>query len=212
MKMIRNILFDFGGVIFRLNDVSEPIRRFRALGFEDAEQYLGIYGQRGLFLELETGEISEAQFLVELAAKCGRASVSFEEALWAWMGYVRDVPPEGLAGLLRLRAHYKLGLLSNTNPFIQKWARSADFSGDGHSIYHYVHELYCSHELHICKPSQVIFQKALKLGNMQADETLFLDDSPANVEAARRAGMRGLLVMPDGQWMAALERCLGGES
>ena len=205
MTIIHNILFDFGGVIFRLNSVEEPIRRFRSLGFADADQYLGIYGQRGLFLQVEDGSISEEEFLQQLAERCGRPSVSREEAAWAWMGYVRDVPPEGLAALLRLKKRYRLGLLSNTNPFIQSWARSAAFSGDGHPVGHYLHVLCCSHELHDYKPAPEMFLKALSAAGMRAEETLFLDDSQRNVDGAERVGIHGLLVPPDGQWISVLD-------
>lgn len=206
--MIHNILFDFGGVIFRLNSVEEPIRRFRALGFADADQYLGIYGQRGLFLQVENGELDEDEFLRRLALHCGRSEVSREEASWAWMGYVRDVPAEGLAALLRLKGRYRLGLLSNTNPFIQAWARSESFSGDGHAIGHYVHCLCCSHELHAYKPAPEMFHKALAAAGMRAEETVFLDDSQRNVDAAARVGIHGLLVPSDGQWMPVLDEFL----
>lgn len=208
MTTIHNILFDFGGVIFRLNSVQEPIRRFRALGFTDADRYLGLYGQRGLFLQVEDGSIGAEEFLRLLAERCGRPSVSFEEASWAWMGYIRGVPPEGLQGLLRLKEHYRLGLLSNTNPFIQAWARSSAFSGDGHPIGRYFHVLCCSHELRDYKPAISMFRKALEVSGMRAKETVFLDDSPRNVEGAQRAGIHGLLVPPDGDWMPVLDEFL----
>lgn len=40
--MIKNIVFDLGGVIMTI-DQSEAVRRFRSLGLEDAEKRLDPY-------------------------------------------------------------------------------------------------------------------------------------------------------------------------
>lgn len=208
-RQVRHVVFDFGGVIFRLRDVAEPIRRFRQLGFADADRYLGIYGQSGLFLQIETGEIDDRRFVELLSEKCGR-DLTYEEVTWAWMGYVRDVPPAGLSMLRRLReAGYDLSILSNTNRFIQRWARSDAFSGDGHDVFHYVHRIYCSDELKSYKPDPEIFRKAMALGGMNPEETLFLDDSEKNIRGAEAVGIEGILVPPDANWMPLLAQRLG---
>ena len=50
--MIKNLLFDMGGVIFRQNS-EEAYRRFRAMGV-NTDDYMGEYGQKGFFLDVET--------------------------------------------------------------------------------------------------------------------------------------------------------------
>ena len=47
--MIKNLLFDMGGVIFRQNS-EEAYRRFRAMGV-NTDDYMGEYGQKGFFLD-----------------------------------------------------------------------------------------------------------------------------------------------------------------
>ena len=59
--MIKNLLFDLGGVIMdicRLNCVAS----FERLGMKDADSFLGEYSQKGPFLQLEAGDITESQF------------------------------------------------------------------------------------------------------------------------------------------------------
>ncbi len=51
--MIRNIAFDFGGVLFDLS-WEGAVERFRGIGLADAEQRLDRYHQRGIFEELES--------------------------------------------------------------------------------------------------------------------------------------------------------------
>lgn len=45
LRMIKNILFDMGGVIFRQNS-EEAYRRFRSMGV-NTDDYMGEYGQKG---------------------------------------------------------------------------------------------------------------------------------------------------------------------
>lgn len=207
--MIKNIIFDLGGVIVRLNDVSVPIQRFEEIGFKDASKYLGVYGQSGIFQELESGAIDAEEFLAKLAELSGRESVSFEEGKYAWMGYKKDVPPERLQNLLKLRKDgYKLYLLSNLNPFFTSFTRSTEFSGDGHSIDHYLDHAFYSYELKDYKPAPSIFQKVMDQAGLKAEECIFVDDGPRNVAAAVELGMKGLVVPKDEDWMPSLTAML----
>lgn len=201
--MIKNIIFDFGGVILRLNDVSEPVRRFEELGVRDAGDFLGVYGQKGIFLSLETGETNAREFLDRLSALTGR-NISYAEAEYAWMGYVRDVPAERLEHLRELRKSFKLFLLSNLNPFIGNWAKSSHFSAEGHPISDFMDKDYYSYELHDYKPATGIFLKVLEAEGLKAEECLLVDDGPKNIEAAASLGMHTLLVPKDDDWMPAL--------
>ncbi len=57
-----------------------------------------------------------------------------------------------------------------------------------------------SSELGIRKPSPAIYERALTdLGNIAPHKAIFLDDYPANIEAANALGLHGILVEPDSQ-------------
>ena len=59
--MIKNLLFDLGGVIMdicRLNCVAS----FERLGMRDVDSFIGEYSQKGTFLQLEEGLITETEF------------------------------------------------------------------------------------------------------------------------------------------------------
>lgn len=209
--MIKAIIFDLGGVIIRLNDVSVPIGRFEEIGFKDAGKYMGIYSHQGIFKDLESGAIDADGFLKELAELSGKESISYEEAEFAWMGYLKDVPHERLDNLLELKKRYRLFLLSNLNPFFGKWVKSTDFSGDGHPIGHYLEKDFYSYELKDYKPSASIFLKVLDATGLKAEECIFVDDGPANVASAEALGMKGLLVPKDADWMPTLSGMLESE-
>lgn len=215
--MVKNIIFDFGGVIVRL-EPEEAVRRFESLGITDARRQLDIFGQTGIFGDVEKGLLSADEFCrrlaIEAKEKGGRFAgvdnpvFTFEEAQWAWMGYMKAVPRKNLDNLLRLKQHYRLYLLSNLNPFIQAWAESPAFSGDGHGIGYYLDECYYSFQLCDYKPAPSIFQKMLDAACLKADECLFLDDSERNVRGCEAVGMHGLLVEKDEDWTEKLNNAL----
>ena len=135
--MIRNIIFDLGGVIITL-DPQEAIRRFRELGLHDAVKQLDSYTQTGIFGDLERGNISDETFRSEISKMVNR-EVSWDECRYAWLGYAREVPKRNLDVLRKLREEgYRLFLLSNTNPYMMSWVKSPDFDGEGHSIEDYL--------------------------------------------------------------------------
>jgi len=196
--MIKNLIFDMGGVVFRQNS-EKAYRRFREAGI-DPSKYMGDYGQRGFFLDVETGKIDAEEFCRKMAEATGRDSVSFNEAQYCWLGFVKDVPVERLHALLDLRRNYHVCLLTNTNPFIMAWTRSNDFSTDRLPISHYFDSVFCSYEMKAYKPSQEIFKKAFEKDGMSPKETIFVDDSEVNIRAAEALGIHGLHVKPDAEW------------
>lgn len=204
--MIKNILFDMGGVVFR-QDTAEAFRRFAAAGI-DPNEYMGAYGQKDFFLDLETGTITAQEFCQRMAEAAGRAEVTMGEALECWMGFVVDVPVERLRHLEALRPHYRLCLLSNTNPFVMSYMHSTAFSALGRPIDAYFDALYCSYEMGVCKPSPDIFAQAMALGGMEPGESLFVDDSLKNVQAAQAAGLHALHVETNAEWMPLLSEAL----
>lgn len=202
--MIKNLVFDMGGVIFRQNS-QEAYRRFQEIGI-DTQKYMGDYGQKDFFLDLETGTIDADEFCRRLAEASGRDHISFDEAQHCWLGFVKDVPVSRLHDLLMLRQNYHVCLLTNTNPFVMAWTRSNKFSADGLPITHYFDSIFCSYEMKICKPDQNIFKKALEKDAMSPKETIFVDDSEKNVKAAEALGIHGLHVKPDAEWLDDLLR------
>ena len=187
-----------GGVIFR-QDSEEAFRRFREVGL-DPEKYMGAFGQKEFFLDVENGKIDADTFCRKMAEASGREHVSWEEAQHCWLGFLKDVPVERLHYLLELKKHYHVCLLSNTNPFMMSFTRSSKFSSDGKPISFYFDTLFCSYEMKAYKPDSEIFIKALDTDKIVADETLFLDDSMKNIVAAQRLGIQTLYVKTNEDW------------
>lgn len=203
--MIKNLLFDMGGVIFN-QDTEEAFRRFREAGI-DTDYYMGKYGQKDFFLDLEAGNIDDREFCRRMSEVVGR-TVSWDEAQYCWLGYFDGVPEERLRHLEALRKDYHLCLLSNTNPFVMAYTRSSHFSDGGKPITDFFDTLFCSYEMKCCKPADEIFLKALGQDGMAAEECLFVDDSQANCDAARRLGFHALRIESNSDWMAGVNEII----
>lgn len=187
--MIKNIIFDLGGVILTL-DQSQAVERFEALGLKDAAQRLDPYTQHGIFGDLEAGAINAETFRSELSKLVGR-EVTFQECCHAWQGYAKELPQRNLDALRRLRAEgYRLVLLSNTNPFMMEWVDSPRFDGQGHGIRDYMDACYLSFQMKVMKPDESFFRRVLMAEQVSPSECLFVDDGPRNVASASQVGLR----------------------
>ena len=201
--MIKNLIFDLGGVIITLAP-DEALRRFKSLGLENAEEQMDAYTQMGIFGQLEEGKISAEAFREELSRQVGR-EVTYDECRHAWLGYVKEVPQRNLDALLRLRSEgYRIILLSNTNPYMMSWVRSTEFDGHGHSIDYYMDACYLSYLLGVMKPDTEFFHRVLMTEKIMASETLFIDDGPRNVATASQMGIRTYCPQNGADWTTTI--------
>lgn len=206
--MIYNILFDMGGVIFNQN-TEEAFRRFREAGI-DTDYYMGKYGQKDFFMDLESGKIDADTFCKRMSEAVGH-EVTKEEASYCWLGFFDSVPLKRLNDLETLRKNYHLCLLSNTNPFMMDFTRSNKFSEIGKPITDYFDSLFLSYEMKCCKPDWNIYRKALEADHMKAEECLFVDDSAVNTGAAEALGFNTLTVKTNQDWMHDVMNILGDD-
>jgi len=209
--MIKNIVFDLGGVVLPLTP-EKAWDRFESLGIKNARQQMGLYGQTGIFLKVENGEISEEQFICELNKQAQQMAndnenvpiIDYKAAQWAWKGYLDNVELYRLNNLLTLKQKYNVMLLSNINPFVVEWAGRDSFSGDGHPLGYYFNRMFFSYEMHEYKPDVSIFKKMIQQACIKPQETLFLDDGENNVKAAEKLGIHTLHVKENQDWMPLL--------
>ena len=204
--MIKHLLFDMGGVVFTQN-TQEAFRRFKAIGI-DPNYYMGEYGQKDFFLDVETGDISADDFIKKVAEVRGNNDLSWDDLLQCWLGFFDGVRNKVVEDLDRLHRDFNLCLLSNTNPFIMSQRKIKAFTPEGRPITDFFDTLFLSYEMGICKPDARIFLKALEMEQMKADECLFIDDSKKNTDAAEKVGIHTLFVPSNSDWMPALEERL----
>ena len=206
--MIKNIAFDFGGVIVDL-DREGAVQAFIRLGLKDADRILDKYHQTGIFQELEEGKLNEETYREKLSQLCGKA-LKREEVRQAWMGFVGGMDTRKLDYIARLRHKgYHTYLLSNTNPYLMDyWARTPQFTPQGNSIDAYFDKLYLSFEMGCMKPNPEIFLQMIKDAQIRPEETLFIDDSEANIAAGKAAGLQTFQPENASDWRTQVETLL----
>lgn len=207
--MIKNIVFDLGGVIVPLNrDACNSA--FSKIGFEDFDKILNNYVQEGFFLQYEKGEISSDEFrsiIRDNMLPQFKKKVSDREIDSAMGAFLDEIPPERIQLLLSLKENYNLYMLSNTNPIAISCVKELFLKG-GVSIEECFHKLFLSYKMKMAKPSSEIFTTMMEQTNMIASETLFIDDAPVNVESAAKLGLKTLLYVPGANLVTEVKAAL----
>ena len=199
MNNITHIALDMGGVVLHI-DHDQAVSRFEEIGAAEAREYLNPYHQQGLFGQLEGGQISAETFVTELSRLIGKP-LTHEQCLYAWLGYLKEIPQRNLDTIQQLRAKgYRVCLLSNTNPFFFEWAESGAFDSHGHPIRDYFDSLYVSFQCKLLKPTREIYEHVLRSEGIRPEQLLFIDDSERNTEAAAALGIQTLHVQTNADW------------
>ncbi|MCF0203587.1 MAG: HAD family phosphatase [Bacteroidaceae bacterium] len=197
--MIKNLIFDFGGILVNL-DKDVCSRAFNAINAGEVARYVDYCIQEDLFHELEIGRISVPQFCDEVRKKAPLCKASDAEIVAAWASLLTGVPTHRLERLLDLKRRYRLFLLSNTNEIHWRLAEEEYFRQiEGKTVSDYFEDCCLSHKLGMIKPGKEIFLHLLDKNGINADETLFIDDSPKNCQGAESVGIHAFH-SPNGEW------------
>lgn len=203
--MIKNLLFDLGGVIMDIR--REDCVRAKGLGMVHPEDFLGEYSQKGPFMELEEGKISPGEFRDRLRSimPAGVTDLQIDEA---FCDFLVGIPVARLRELESLRKSYNIYLLSNTNAIMWDSKIADEFMKDGHNVDYYFDGMVTSFEAKSLKPSPEIFHYLVDKLGLVPSETLFFDDSEANVKAARSLGFNAVVVRPGDEFANLLSTFL----
>jgi len=194
MKVIKNIIFDFGGVIFDI-DYQKPKEEFIKLGIENFPDLYSKARQSNLFDDFEKGLISSEEFREGLRT-FSEKPLTDEQIDHAWNSILINIPERNVAFLQKLKTRYRLFLLSNTNAIHEAAFTEIIKKQYGRYIIDGLFEkIYFSHHVHLRKPDKEIFLLVLNENNLIAEETLFVDDSPQHIEGAKKVGLQTMLVV-----------------
>ncbi len=202
MKAIRSIIFDLGGVLFDIN-YQNIIDSFKKLGLGDFDAKYTQLKQDHLFDELETGNISAAEFRNRIRAIAGK-DLQDDEINNAWNSILIGFPKKNIDLLIQLKDKYRIFLLSNTNEIHEKAYKAMLRSDYGNEVLDELFEkIYLSHQVHLRKPNVEIFQLVIDENKLNVEETLFIDDSPQHIEGAKKVGLQAMLLRND-KWVGDL--------
>jgi len=188
---ISTLIFDFGGVLINLNR-EKALAEFEKIGLLDTAKLLDNSLPVDIFMQLEIGELLEDEFLEKLVVRSTQNPTK-EQVKAAFLSFLQDIPAEKLDLLLELKKRFKILMLSNTNPIHFIWCRNTKFNYKGLNINDFFDKCYVSYEQKTAKPEKEIFEIILKERSLKAEECLFIDDAPVNVETAKLLNFNAIL-------------------
>ncbi len=191
--MIRNIIFDLGAVVLNI-DFQLAAIEFRKLGITNFDKIYSRAIQNNLFSDMEKGIISPSDFRNELRSLSNLPLID-NKIDFAWNSLILDFPPSRLKLIRNIANSYRIFLLSNTNEihynFYQADLRNNHNIDGLESIFE---KTYFSHKLGMRKPDLDIFKYAINDANILAEETIFIDDSIQNIEAANKLKLNTIFI------------------
>lgn len=179
--MIRSVIFDLGNVLINY-DPRKAGLRFAKDCRVPIVKVLAHFFASPMERAYTCGEVTSRQFY-EYSKQALKFSADYRTFSHYWNDIFEENP--GMEHLLRkLKKHYPLYLISNTNQLHFDYL-----------LRHYPHifrhfkKTFPSHRVGCRKPDREIYDTVLKAIKLRPEETVFIDDVAKFVRGARRAGM-----------------------
>ena len=211
--MIKAVIFDMGGVLIDLYFERSRNCFLEKLEYTRIKEELDPCHQKGLFMQLEGGAITEEEFKTAVLShsKPGCTGEDVEKCFHAMLGGIAEDKVELLK---ELSGSHGIYMLSNNNPVA--WKRCHEiFLEHGIVPEKTFNKLFLSYQMKLLKPGLEIYRQALREAIadyadrrngevLNPSEVLFVDDSQANVDAAKAAGMQAVHYIPGTDLRATL--------
>jgi glucose-1-phosphatase len=191
---IKNIIFDFGGVICDL-DIPRTEAMFRTFGppkkrvMEDDTDSSNQFNL--LVAGLETDRISPQQFrdIIRDHYENPPTDQAIDDT---WNAMLVGIPDRRIKLLKDLKSSYRTFLLSNSNrihyaKYIDDFRKQTGLP----NLDPLFEKVYFSFEIGMKKPDKEIFEFVLNDSKLVASETMFIDDMQQNICGAQSVGLLG---------------------
>jgi len=192
---IKNIIFDFGGVIINI-DHQKVENAFISLGVDNFDELFNKVLQTELFQKLEKGLITQTEFRNALRDISG-INVTDEIIDFTWNQIIGDYPTERIKLLKNIGNRYKLFILSNTNIIHYDYYITQFRKEFGFEFQSLFEKTYWSFKIGKRKPDIDSFQYVIDKNQLIPEETLFIDDSLQNILAARQLNLIAYFLKPN---------------
>lgn len=194
LSNINTLIFDLGGVIVDL-DPERTLEEFANLSGLPEKDVVDVYVRHPAFHAYETGKLGEEAFRNSIREMFNLQSTD-AEIDHCWNAMLLGIPDEKLRLLNNLKKHFTTLALSNTNSIHLRCINEVMLNGK--VLDTYFHRAHYSHQIGLRKPDPEIYRCVLNSENLTPEKTLFLDDNPDNIAAAKALGIQAeLIAHPD---------------
>lgn len=181
---MKNIVFDFGGVLVDWNPHHLYDKYFGSR--EKAEWFLNNICLYSWNLQMDGGK-PFAEGVAELQAEHPEWSEAIAIYHTRWIEMMNG-EIEGMASVIRRLKMAGYGVYGLTN-----WsAETFPMIRDTYPVFQEFDGIVVSGEEHLLKPDEAIYKCLLERYDLQAEESLFVDDNADNVAGARNVGMKAI--------------------
>ena len=185
---IKNIIFDLGGVIL---DIDESIV-YKELEKHDIKTTELAHSKE--FMELlskfDTGIITAPTFRRKTKAFLGQEKMTDQKFDSIWNAMLLDIPRERIEAIEQVKQHYKIFLMSNSNEIhYDLYVRDLQLRFGYNEFDALFNKSYFSFAEHLEKPDPRFFELILDHEGLTPEETLFIDDTAANIKVAQSLGI-----------------------
>lgn len=191
MNKIKNIVFDFGGILLDI-DIPKALNSMMELIGGDVVDNKEIPPKLKSILEAyEVGSFNTETFIWNIQ-HVSIMTLNPLQIIKAWNGMLIEMKPHKFEKLLKLREKYNVYLLSNINDLHLNWVYNYFKSKFGIDNWDecYFDKTYYSHIMNKRKPNKSTFEYVWSDAGMIPAESLFIDDTLENIEAANQLGIR----------------------
>ena len=185
---IKNIIFDLGGVIL---DIDETIvyKELEKLGINTSE-----LSHSKEFIEImskfDTGIYTAPTFRKKCKDLLGIEKMTDQKFDSIWNAMLLDIPRERVEAIEKVKKHYRIFLMSNTNEIhYDLYVRDLQLRFGYNEFDELFNKSYFSFAEHLEKPDPRFFELILDHEHLLPEETLFIDDTAANIKVAQSLGI-----------------------
>ena len=187
--MIRNVIFDFGNVLAKF-EPRDMVARFEP-DPHNADLLTEVVFDRLYWNDADAGTITDKE---TKDAFCTRLPQELHEvAHHIYDAWPTLLPPiDGMPALVKnlKERGYKLYLLSNISTKFAAEYKDIPWLAELFSLFD---GLVFSAPIGLVKPHRDIFEYLLTAFSLKAEDCVFIDDSPKNIDGCEAVGIRGVL-------------------
>ncbi len=182
---LKNIIFDLGGVLLE-GDVKGFVEEIRKVDSAIPANFATI-AQAKAWIDWQKGKSSQEKTVNELSTTFKKAHI--EKLFERYLSPQRPFDEKMIGHIKMLKTEgFDVYLLSNLS------RESYDMYIASHSeLFAMFDGIMCSFQVDSVKPDPLIYEKLLAHHSLNPKESLFIDDSRANVSAAQELGFKGIV-------------------
>ena len=186
---MQNYIFDFGMVLFNYD--TKYMAGIYTENEEDRDFLERVVFDRFYWDRLDRGEIGDSEVIEAIRQRVPmRLAETAEKIYNNWIENLTPIPGmedilvriKNKGGRLYLLSNISIGFAENYRNVLSVYRVLSLFDG-----------LVFSGPIHMAKPDPAIFRFLLEKYRLSPEETLFTDDNPKNIEAAKQLGLHTFL-------------------